>query len=236
MSITDFDYNPDIYNTVSATQIVPILIDKFNPSSVIDIGCGNAAWLKVFIDYGITDVLGVDGAWALEDELKIPPERVLTFNIEHALHLQRKFDLTLCLETAEHLDEHFATVLIKTLVDHSDLIVFSAAIPGQPGDRHINLKEPAYWSKMFKDHGYHTYDMIRPLIWDNNSIHWWYRQNIFVASKNILEGFVDEEIPLRLHPEFIQLKKVLEGLQKEDQENSGRTPSLLKKLITRLFK
>jgi SAM-dependent methyltransferase len=236
MSITDFDYNPDVYNTVSATQIVPILIDQFNPSSVIDVGCGNAAWLKVFTDHGIIDVLGVDGDWVLKDELKIPVERFLTFNIEQALDLHRKFDLALCLETAEHLDEHFAPVLIKTLVDHSDVIVFSAAVPGQPGDRHINLKEPAYWSKLFRDYGYHTYDMIRPLIWDNEDIHWWYRQNVFVACKGVLEGMMDEEIPLRLHPGFIQLKKELERIQKVEQENSAKQPSLFKKLMTRLFK
>jgi SAM-dependent methyltransferase len=210
-----------------------MLIENFHPLSVIDIGCGNAAWLQVFMDHGITDVLGVDGPWVLQDALKIPPDKFHTFNIEQPLDTLRKFDLALCLETAEHLDEIFATVLINSLTNQSDTIIFSAAIPGQPGDGHLNLKPPSYWTHLFQKQGFHTYDMIRPLIWDDKDIHWWYRQNIFVASRHTINRYTNEEVALLIHPGFIQLKNELAELQNREQKN---LPSVFKKLMARLFK
>ncbi|HLO83232.1 MAG TPA: methyltransferase domain-containing protein [Chitinophagaceae bacterium] len=233
MSINDFHYNPEVYHTESAKKVVPLLIEKFHPVSVIDIGCGNAGWLKIFMDNGILDVIGVDGPWVHADSLMISTENFLSCDLEQPLELNRKFDLALCLETAEHLDEKFAPALIHSLTTVSDRIIFSAAVPGQPGDGHINLKNPDYWSKLFRKQGYHTYDMIRPLIWDDNDIHWWYRQNIFVATRQAISGFSDEEIPLLIHPGLIQLKNELAAFQKKEQKNS---PSLFKKIMNRLFK
>ncbi|MEO6221507.1 MAG: hypothetical protein ABIO81_13825, partial [Ginsengibacter sp.] len=50
-----------VHNLNSSSKVVPILIDMFKPSSVLDVGCGIGTWLKSFMDLGVTDVIGIDG-------------------------------------------------------------------------------------------------------------------------------------------------------------------------------
>ncbi len=45
----------------SAEVIVPLVLDLLHPSSVVDVGCGDASWLAVFQKLGIEDVFGIDG-------------------------------------------------------------------------------------------------------------------------------------------------------------------------------
>jgi hypothetical protein len=41
----------------------PLLIELFHPRSVVDLGCGTGIWLAAFREQGVTDVLGIEGAW-----------------------------------------------------------------------------------------------------------------------------------------------------------------------------
>jgi SAM-dependent methyltransferase len=205
MAVDQFEHPDFIYNTQSAKNIIPIIQDWFNPASVLDVGCGNGSWLKAWMEEGLTDILGVDGNYVNQQELLIPVDKFVPHNLEEPLDLNRRFDIVFCLEVGEHLDEKFSTGLIQSLTRHSDTIIFSAAIPGQGGDRHINEKEPAFWQKIFNEAGYHTYDIIRPLIWENDEIYWWYRQNMFVAAKKGMFPGKDEKIRHLVHPELLKI-------------------------------
>src|SRR5690349_14919079 len=121
----------------SANIIVPLIIDYFHPKSVIDIGCGDGTWLSVFSQYGVVDILGVDGDYVEREVLKIPKERFISCNLDFPLSLNQRFDLAICLEVAEHLKENSSAILVDSIVSLSDIIVFSAAVPFQPGDNHI---------------------------------------------------------------------------------------------------
>ncbi|WP_306343104.1 methyltransferase domain-containing protein, partial [Escherichia coli] len=56
-----YNYNPQIHNYKDPQIIVPIIMNYFSPSSVIDIGCGTGNFLAEFKKFGVKDVLGVDG-------------------------------------------------------------------------------------------------------------------------------------------------------------------------------
>lgn len=60
----------------SARQIVPLVIDLVHPASVLDVGCGVGAWLSLFAEHGITELLGVDGDYVQREMLLIPSERL----------------------------------------------------------------------------------------------------------------------------------------------------------------
>ena len=60
------------------------------------------------------------------------------------------------------------------------LVLFSAAIPHQGGRDHINEQWQSYWASLFNEHGFRTFDVIRPVIWDNSQVERWYRQNIVI--------------------------------------------------------
>ena len=88
------------------------------------------------------------------------------------------------LEVGEHLSPGAAQTLVENLVRHSDLVLFSAAIPMQGGFGHVNERWQSYWVTLFAGTGYRHFDIVRPLVWSDESVHSWYRQNAFVFVRN----------------------------------------------------
>lgn len=184
---SDFYFNQRVGSTSSAHGVVPLIIDLFNPRSVVDVGCGTGTWLSVFQKTGVDDVFGVDGAYVDTASLMIDRSNFQPADLTRPLKLSRKFDLACCLEVGEHIPTHLSGQLVNDLINLAPVIIFSAAVPGQCGVDHINEQWQFYWSKLFSDNGYLAVDCIRPAIFDNHSIDWWYRQNILAYCK---PGFV----------------------------------------------
>jgi SAM-dependent methyltransferase len=180
----DFIHQETIYNFTAAKEVVPFIINLLKPKSIIDVGCGIGTWLKVFQENGIDDILGIDGHYINKENLKINSSFFKPYNLEDEFVLNRKFDLTTSLEVAEHLNSNSADQFVKSLCQLSDTIIFSAAIENQGGQDHINEQCPDYWINKFKDNDFELFDVIRPVIWENNKIDYWYRQNIMLFTKD----------------------------------------------------
>jgi hypothetical protein len=71
--------------------------------------------------------LGYDGPHVTP--LCIPKDRFAAVDLRQPLPADRKFDLAISGEVAEHLP----ATLVGTLTSVSDVVLFSAAIPGQGG-------------------------------------------------------------------------------------------------------
>ena len=167
----------------SAERLVPLLIELTGCQSVVDVGCGDGAWLKCFSGLAIGDYLGIDGPHVGQERLKIPKERFVQRNLECPYTPQRRFDLALSLEVAEHLPDSSAEAFIDTLTACADVVVFSAAVPGQGGTNHVNEQPPEYWAGLFATRGYQAVDCIRPIVWNDRSIAVWYRQNTLLYAR-----------------------------------------------------
>jgi SAM-dependent methyltransferase len=201
-------HDTEIHHSKDAEYIVPILIKMFAPGSVVDVGCGLGTFMKEFINAGINDVTGIEGTWLDISKLVVDKERVILSDLEQDFNLKRRFDLAVCLEVVEHLDENKAAQLVSTLVSLSDIIIFSAAIPYQGGQNHVNEQWIEYWQFLFNQHHYKFYDVIRSHIWNNRDIYWWYRQNIMVCINSAVEHqFEDGPVNNYIHPE-LYLSKV----------------------------
>ena len=172
----------------SAAIVVPVIDDIVHPDSVLDVGCGAGTWLAEWLNLGVTDILGVDGDYVEEKVLQIESAKFIPADLRQPLSLDRKFDLVQSLETAEHLDWKYADLFVESLVNHGDVILFSAAIPGQGGTGHVNEQPHSYWTEKFAQAGFKMYDIIRSRIQDPG-VEWWYRQNIFLYSRDrVFEG------------------------------------------------
>ena len=123
---------------------------------------------------------------------------------------------------AEHIEETNADNLVSTLTNASDLILFSAAIPYQSGQYHVNEQWPSYWQKKFADRGYQLFDTVRGTFWNIDMTEFWYKQNIFFAVKEtaisryeFLGGKQSNELLNVVHPDlFVKNSRLLQQIQK----------------------
>lgn len=180
----DFFYETHIDESLnSAREIVPLLIDLIDPTSVIDVGCGRGAWLKVFKEKGISKISGIDGNWIKAKYLLIDRGEFTAADLKKPFCADEKFDLVVSLEVAEHLPEDCAEQFVESLIRCGPVIVFSAAIPFQWGADHVNEQWPEYWAKLFRKKGYLPVDCIRKKIWNNKKVEYYYAQNIIIYAK-----------------------------------------------------
>ena len=172
----------------SAKIIIPLVLELIKPHSVVDIGCGLGTWLKAFAEQGAKEILGIDGDYIDIKKLYIPAASFLAHDLSAPLLLNKKFDLAISLEVAEHLPADKAELFIRNLTTAADIILFSAAIPGQGdiGIGHENEQWPEYWQNLFRRHGYELLDPFRAKLAHNQQVDWWYRQNIMLAVKTEL--------------------------------------------------
>jgi len=188
-------YTPDFYRTHrvgsrrSAAAIVPIVLDLVQPQSVIDVGCGLGAWLAVFAEHGVQDVWGMDGSYVDPKLLEIPSDRFLTADLRDPIRLSRRFDLVVSVEVAEHLPANRATTFVDSLTALGPVVLFSAAIPYQGGVDHLNEQWQDYWAELFSIRGYVPIDCVRPRVWRNEGVEWWYAQNVILyAERECIRG------------------------------------------------
>ena len=162
----------------SAEVVVPIVVGMLHPTSVVDVGCGTGGWLSHFSRHGVTNIHGFDSHRVPTDLLKVPPTDFTVVDLTEPPALDRSFDLAVCLEVAEHLPESAADGLVDLLCSAAAVVLFSAAIPGQEGEDHINEQWPAHWAGKFAAHGYESVDVLRPMLWEDQRVDWYYRQNM----------------------------------------------------------
>lgn len=165
---------------ISARRVMPRVLDLIRPGSIVDFGCGSGGWLATAAELGVDDIQGLDGPWVTPETLEIPLERFLSADLGFPLDLGRRFNLALCLEVAEHLPAEAASVLIMNLTTHSPVVLFSAAVPGQGGEGHVNEAWPSLWRELFKGQGFACFDLLRGTIWQDAEIEPWYRQNLLL--------------------------------------------------------
>ncbi|HTK35029.1 MAG TPA: methyltransferase domain-containing protein [Caulobacteraceae bacterium] len=163
----------------SAEAVVPLIVELIRPASVVDVGCGVGSWLVAFGAAGVGDTLGIDGPHLDTGLLKIPRETFLAADLDQDLDLGRRFDLALCLEAAGYLLPERAEPLVEMLTRAAPAVVFSSAVPFQDDPRvQVNQQWPGYWAERFAARGFAAIDCLRPAIWNDNRVSWWFRQNM----------------------------------------------------------
>lgn len=211
------------FSYASAKEIVPEVMRILSPSSVVDLGCGTGSWLKAFSEQGIKDISGIDDGELDENLLYIDKKSFLKADISRQLNLRKKFDLAISLEVAEHINLKNEGVYFNNLISLSDKILFSAAIPGQGGDDHVNERWQGYWVDKFEKAGYVAIDYLRHKFWNNKKVNFWYSQNIILFIKNNKNNkkFINkykEKYPIYsiVHPEMYLINTRMNSLVKNN--------------------
>ena len=216
-------YNPSWYagnkdaTGRSAAVIAPYVASLVEPSSILDLGCGTGSWLAAF---GVGDCIGCDGPWVDPGQLEIPPERFLVHDLSQPLRLDRRFDLAVSIEVAEHLPESASATLVESLTAHAPVVLFSAAVPGQPGAGHVNDHWPDYWATLFADRNYAACDVIRLRFWEHPDVRYFHAQNIILyVQRDRLDDLEIDETPV---PRLIHPRLYASALERFPQPESVR--------------
>lgn len=202
----DFYQNRRAHTAHAAGRILAALPAGLPRRSVADIGCGTGTWLAAALVAGAEAAFGIEGAWVTPAMLDDGRITFTPRDLEQGFTLPR-VDLVLSLEVAEHLSPARAESFVADLVATAPSVLFSAAIPGQGGVGHLNEQWQSWWAARFAQHGYLAYDVIRPVIWTDDAIPAWYRQNVVLylntATASALALTPTEPALLdRVHPAF----------------------------------
>lgn len=225
---------------ISATAIVPLVNELLRPTSVIDIGCGTGTWLKIWKDNGVKKIKGIDGKWVDKTLLSISQSDFIAHDLSKPLNLEEKYDLVTSLEVAEHIPEENANIFVQNLINHGDIILFSAAIPFQGGTNHYNEQWPEYWIKIFSKYDFIHLDPIRRKVWNDDNVKIHYRQNVFLFIRsNVLHKNSDlmEERKYALSAPISQVHPLqYEAVANPDKISLRKYCKLLPVLVTNYFK
>ena len=141
---------------VLAQYFVPRIVERFKSTYVLDVGCGTGQWLDEYRKY---DVLtkGIEGsANAFIEMSEETKNNVLKWDLRDKIEKEdNNIDFVQSFEVAEHIEEEYADIFIHHLIkDDPDIVLFTAAHPGQQGHQHVNCKNREYWEVKMKNNGY----------------------------------------------------------------------------------
>ncbi len=211
--MSEHEYSGDFYSYIdagsrrSARAVASILLPELKIASLLDVGAGHGAWAAEWLAAGVKNVLAVDGDYVRPDQLAVPKTSFRAHDLATPLDLKKRFDLVQTLEVAEHLPGEKADLFVDNLVRHGDVILFSAAVPHQGGEHHVNEQPPEYWRKRFAARGYQVFDFVRPRLAGRSEVMPWYRFNSYIyanaagekrLSKAVLATRVPEGQPLEI--------------------------------------
>jgi len=151
----------------------------FNSSTVLDLGCGPGYYTKHFLDHGI-ESKGYDG----NPNTPTISKGLCGVADLTQIHNFDKRDWVLSLEVGEHIPKEYEDIFIQNLINHSKIgIVLSWAVPGQPGDGHVNCQSNDYVISLMNKHGY-SLDLNNTLQLREAAELWWFKNTLMVFRKN----------------------------------------------------
>lgn len=177
--------------------LAEIVCSYVAPRSVVDVGCGLGFFLRAMQARG-ADIKAIDADWVVPLATEIDKSLYSYQDLNEPLQISKRYDLAVSLEVAEHLLPERGESFVADLCALSDVVMFSAAVPGQRGSGHIHMQWQDWWAERFGEHGYSCYDPIRRKIAAKPDAFDWFAQNTLLFVKD------GTEIPATLQEHRIE--------------------------------
>lgn len=190
--IYDKGYFARVENSIvkGAEVMASCILDRFSPTSAVDVGCGTGALLDALKQRGVA-TLGIDcSLHALKYCARrgVPNLRLDLANLPDDYPLPQKFDVAMSMEVAHQLPKSSARRFVRLLAESAPVVIFSAETPGTFDRLPLNEQPAEYWIDMF--HGYGC-EVDREItrswreLWASRQLADFYCKNllVFVATK-----------------------------------------------------
>ncbi len=176
----DFFYWDNRYGSVlSAKTVLSKILQCMPIHSIIDFGCGTGTWLWVAHNMGVAEITGIDGDYVPREMLMIPENCFYPADLSSPYDAGRIYDLAISMEVGEHLPESASDIFVSSICKSAEIVLFSAAHPGQGGDGHINEQKIEYWIEKFGRKKYKPVQ-IRNYFLNEKKIEPWYKENLIL--------------------------------------------------------
>ena len=166
----------------SAGPIADSIIAAFAPASVVDVGCGAGHLLDAFRHRNCR-VFGFDYSDAALRRCRARGLEVEKKDLENAQPSAKRFDVATSLEVAEHLSTRATERYVRLLASLADVVVLTAAPPGQGGVGHVNEQSREFWIERFRKAGYEVDEPTAArwsADWKASGVADWYYDNLLL--------------------------------------------------------
>jgi SAM-dependent methyltransferase len=223
---------------VSARRTLELVAEVAPFRSVVDVGCGTGTWLSVAGELGASRLVGYEGTWVSKEMMDEPAASLILGDLGQPLRVEETFNLAISLEVAEHLPLERADSFVGELCALAPVTLFSAAIPGQGGRGHVNEQWQSYWADLFARNGRVPVDLVRPKLWIDDAVPFFYRQNILLYCRpddarriaRVTNCAIGEDVLIDIvHP--IQFERLA-----REKSRSGKKKSHLRKMTKKYFR
>lgn len=185
-------YSKDFHKSIEndeypqAVRLVEYIGQFMKPSKYIDFGCSTGLYLRE-VKRQLYDITSIGFEFSKDAVNMALCKDVIEFDLTNSLTIKKENNtLGLCLEVLEHIDDSNWKPVLENITKLSDIIIFSAAIPGQGGTGHINCRYKIDWIYRFYTLGWiidldKTNHMLNHM---KNGYHMgWFSQNAMVLVK-----------------------------------------------------
>ena len=129
--------------------VLDALVERFEPATFLDIGCGLGGMLHEARLRGL-EAKGIDGDYTLD----FTGLDVLVHDFTKGpAPLEGEFDLGWCVEVLEHIEEQYLENL-KSAFQACKRVWITHALPKQIGHHHVNCQKQSYWINHFRRWGF----------------------------------------------------------------------------------
>jgi hypothetical protein len=159
----------------AADFLIECLREVADFKTVLEVGCGEGAFLSAVVRMGATRAAGIESFAppTLVDGIHGSDVRIADYTHPMPLLPEEHFDLVICLELAQQVSLEQLETFIHSLAAAGDLVLFSAEIPGQNGDP----RSPGLYLRQavpaFRSRGFVLDDFFRPKHWHNKKAPFW---------------------------------------------------------------
>lgn len=158
-----------------------VVINKYDPQSVIDFGCGAGRFLIPFWKQDI-EIKGIDASTNAFNTAPLPDAVLEKQDLRSPYYSDKTYDISLCIEVLEHIPSEYSDTIVDSITSSASIAIITAAPPGQGGRHHVNEQSRSYWIEKFSNYGFSYSDYDTRKVKNQISIEHldWLRENLMI--------------------------------------------------------